>query len=944
MAKITVRRAWSEGKPGKVSNKDRPASMLDFTPEDLASGVDISALQFDEAVEYDLVNGKVTNLRLLPSKEAPPNSAEQAPVPETSRPEPPDKPASAADKAPAAASKPRSAPAKTADVQGRLAAQDCAQRDGAPSLPGSSPGTPAPYTFVRIRKDKKGADALLDDLVTHDGVNTSGLLSGEVDLELRALTPLLAGQHRYDWKQLRAADDTQLIQGDFSDAKKILEPAIVEIGANGPAVVPAGREIPAASWQHKHTIIPASSVKGPIRQAIGAILNAPMERVGERRMSYRPNVDVPAMKQESLGQLRLGCYAAVVANAPKEGESVTVKLLKKMNDVLFVETPGDEGLSARAQEDLNPATKGVQRRIRGIYQPPILAQRVIGGRTYIDDYRKDQNRLVYASGDSWETDTARRVCDYACGIDGAFELAQMTKDLHERKQASGGEDGGPMTARHYFRALVPAAERSWHSDEKTIGIDLIAVHQQMLEDLVDRDSGHLSRLPRGLWGPNLSDADIKARKEEVEQKIRTNGLRQYQLIYVEATLRPDGEPDKIVSFGTHFRYRWPYSSSVREVSIDPETGKGEVRKILKPAENETVSSDNGRVAGKLSAARSLFGYVSDEDTSTDAFADADKNFGRFAGRVAFNHAVEVVDGDRWRPEERFLHFQASKDDARFLLPLRILGAPKPTAVEHYIQQDGVESQSAATITYGDLPGQPGGELNGRKFYRHFPNGPATGGLTGNEPFLAEDASACRTDQATLARFVSRSDTRYRLRMRFRDLRPWELGALLVAADPNLLTQLPDAQLGPVVKDFLHSARAAAGPNNSDPLFAQKLGYGRPLGLGSVLIPAKALRLVKNQSRLEAQDLPALTSEAVGAFLETIRGRETALLDWLTVSRFAGQIPTDYPRASSNTENNKIYIYHTNIRLRHAEKRRALALGGETPDKRIWPDPKGARPG
>lgn len=949
MAKIIVKREWTDTQPGFVVNKDNPKTVLRFFPESLAPGIDIQTLKPEVEVDYDLGDGKqISNLRPLsldaappPPKPAPtpaptsPPQAHQADDAEPNQPVAHEQSKTNANSTQTATPQQKNpAISNVTGQQGRIATRACSQfHTGSPML-GTRQGTPAPYTFVHVRKNDQGVDAVLADLVTHDGRNAENLLTGEIDFEITALTPLLAGQHRYPWRKLRTASGDQLISAQFSEGKKILEPAIIEQRDTGPSVTAPGREIAADAWRRKHVVIPSTSIKGPIRQAIGTVLNAPMERVGERRMSYRPNVDIT-----NVVNPRYKPFAALVIEAPTDKET-KVRILREMNSVFFVESPNASGQSAESSEKLKPETRTAGARVRGSQLPGGIKQTELPRGTFVRGYRRDTNadgqplkRLVCDPGEDWPANADYVVCHYHCGIDGDFRLAQLTKDLHAR----GESEGSSITAKHYFRALVASRRDAWFPESLTIGQDLLTQHRQLLQELADRKVGHISRLPKGLWGRNLSDSELEQKKEDAENAIKSNTLKQYQLIYVEAELNADGSPQRIVSFGTHFRYRWRFSNSVREIRIDPDTGKGEVRDILKPAKDEHIRADDGRAAGQLSGARLLFGYVADKSTATHKLAADEASFDRLAGRVTFNHAVEMVEPDRSRPDQRFLHFDERDGDARFLLPLRILGAPKPSAVEHYVQQDGVEGQPAATITYGDLPGDEGGELNGRKFYRHFPSAPHDGRLTGSEPFLAENADICNSDQATLARFVSRPGTRFRVRMRFRDLRSWELGALLVAANPNLLARLPEADRRAPLNSLIASARANAGAENEAPLFAQKLGYGRPLGFGSVLMEIEAMRLLGDSTHLAKQvDRTDAALGYVRAFLKQIQGRETALLQWLTVSRFAGQKHTDYPRASKGQERDKIYLFHSNIRIAHAKQRRGSNSGRVRWDERVRP--------
>ncbi len=123
-----------------------------------------------------------------------------------------------------------------------------------------------PYGFLPIAPDR----AITDTPVWHDGSSGGELLSGEILCELEALTPLLPGNARY---KVEDADQQRLQQwgfGKLPKSKQIAEPLRL----------PDGR-----------VVIAGSALKGMIRHSLGALTSAPMERVGERHFTYRPNLD-----------------------------------------------------------------------------------------------------------------------------------------------------------------------------------------------------------------------------------------------------------------------------------------------------------------------------------------------------------------------------------------------------------------------------------------------------------------------------------------------------------------------------------------------------------------------------------------------------------------------------------------------------------------------------
>ena len=235
---------------------------------------------------------------------------------------------------PSAALDNRPAPARPHESQtATIAPRQCNQHQPPATLPGTRETTPAPYTFVPVHTQGGSVTAHLAAPILHDGQPETDRFSGELRIEIKALTPLLAGQHRYEWRRLRKADGEPLLADHFRPAKKILEPAVIDLKSGQPATVPPGTVASDTAWATRRVLIPGTSIKGPIRQAIAAMLNAPMERVGERYLSYRPNVDT-----SNVTNPRYKPFAAVVQTVHANGSAV-VKLLKKLTDVLFVESP-----------------------------------------------------------------------------------------------------------------------------------------------------------------------------------------------------------------------------------------------------------------------------------------------------------------------------------------------------------------------------------------------------------------------------------------------------------------------------------------------------------------------------------------------------------------------------------------------------------------------------
>lgn len=612
-----------------------------------------------------------------------------------------------------------------------------------------------PYGFVPIDSQH----TLTDTPVWHDGSSGGELLSGEILCELEALTPLLPGNARYPVEQ---ADRKRLQQWGFGDlpvSKQIAEPLRLADG---------------------RVVIAGSALKGMIRHSLGALTAAPMERVGERHFTYRPNLD---FNKGGVKERYVVRPALVVAER-------------------------DGGWDIEVFDDARAA----------------------------HFVRQGQSPLPAST---------HRPVDYKGGIDGKGLLAKAFKESN----------------RTYREAFIPQkAELKLHLPAN--------VYQRYCEDqkniLSNHTIGHLTAHPHS--------KNFKV--DEVAKAIRQHAeFSPNQLIYVELSTDSQGKvttQSKVVSCGHHFRYRWAYTSSIRKRN-------DQLRTCLTPQADEQLSpeqKDKTDAAPKqLTGARLLFGYVHDKDTNPIGKG----TFERLAGRIAINHAVSAS-------KPRFL----GDPDKGYCIPLKILGQPKPSAWEFYLKQP--DNPRNAPNTYGDLPGDAGGELAGRKFYRHQPDT--------NPADIEAAADAMQSDQATLARFICQAETRFRFTIRFARLRPWELGALLAVLEPQRLA-----------------------PSADEKQYAHKLGLGRPLGMGSVRITRQAIRLrrEKDTTFMQAPEAEEINTTA----LEALRTKlKSAQIDaWLQAHGFTDGQRLAYPQ---HQQKQTIYDWHTDIRRQYSQLRRQKA--------------------
>jgi len=188
----------------------------------------------------------------------------------------------------------------------------------------------------------------------------------------------------------------------------------------------------------------------------------------------------------------------------------------------------------------------------------------------------------------------------------------------------------------------------------------------------------------------------------------------------------------------------------------------------------------------------VFGWVK------DAHQTGARNWEReertaYAGRVRFSHATLV----------------AGKDEGCFdeEMPLAILSSPKPTTAPFYLAQ-GVPNDEKFRVPEGDreISYRPGYKLRGRKFYYHH------GNLLNRQEFERTDQK--KDLQNRSVRNVRRPGNVFEFTIQFENLSTVELGALIWTLK--------------------------LGKNEGCHL---RLGYGKPLGLGSVMLDLTELTTI-----------------------------------------------------------------------------------------------------
>jgi CRISPR-associated protein (TIGR03986 family) len=589
-------------------------------------------------------------------------------------------------------------------------------------------------------------------------------------------------------------------------------------------------------------LLAGSSLKGMLRAALASLLQAPMERVAEHHYSYRPNFGFGPDVE---------IRAAIVerVDGKDENAEVTVRLLPAQTSVVFVRHD--------AYDKLGKPKPG-----KVVTGDKIFGLEITGN--------SPRQRLVCKPGAMTTFDHV--LFDYSGGIDGAGHLARAFNN-----------------GKTYHHVLIRKTDIA---NARTVKIPatLYQAYLRTQEVLADDRHGHLSSGHPLASGGKL---DVEKTRKSIHQNA---ALRPNQLIYIECEVSRDPQGRKnlrYLTMGHHFQYRWAYTSSVRYRN----TLLGDDQKELRPElalRPEEKANDQG-APEQLSAARLLFGYTVDGNKEDQKNLARD-NFKRLAGRIACNHALEVTDGKG--EAERFI--------AGGPIQLKILGMPRPSAVEFYLKQPKLPRE---LTTYGDIPSEPGGDLAGRKFYRHQPDAKTDTWL-----YEGNKRDANTSERGTVVRYLSQPGSRFRFTLRFDSLRLWELGALLAVLEPQKLEKrlsLPTHTNG----------------------YAHKLGYGKPLGLGSIRLKIDGARWYENDSwqwnearNLQTEAWQTLHNEALTALQERLQhtwgGQLKPFVErWLKTRRWTELGNAAYPTWKNRDGDMSIYEYHTSVRRRHAEIRR-----------------------
>lgn len=742
-------------------------------------------------------------------------------------------------------------------------------------LPGwESPtrGTELPYDFVPVLP----ASMQADEPVWHDGSypDPDALYSGELHCTLTTLTPTIVGNQQFALQECTDEVKTMVARamgnaGRPKDDKKLLLP----LCAGDPNTDPI--------------LIPGEGLAGMVRHAVGALLNAPMERVDAANFSYRPNVRVPA------GQVASRPMAAEVVRFDRTTRALEIKLITNILALEFV-----HGNDAGLLPGPTPQTLAAGYNAAGWIREPRGGAR---------------HRILRDAHANLTLGAAYRALRYQFGLDGV--------DGYHKKTDTSNERG----IRPHPSVLVPAANIAAAS----ITVDPAVVTQYLdtNEHLRDGLEGHRARAM--IADPN------NAGWQPVVDEIAAGDL-----IFCEVLAAQAGVPARVVSFGRNFRYRWRHLDSITERAIEyddvTKAFRFEVRPEMKPHAREVAAAD-GRPAA-LTAVRNMFGYVVDAKRAKEATPppapagpeqrakprpglqperpDLADPFNRMAGRVSFNFAMERLQPGE-TAEQRFVN--AAQQALVFLHPT---AAPKPQFARAYVP-GGSKTWGEGLLRQGGKLLVQGGTRHfaGRKFYP--PQGYDPQLRRFNLPAYHYDLLALRQaggqvtalnndelteqlvgNQAAVARWVSAAGRSFGFTVRFKQLRGYELAALVAALEPQRLA-------------------TAGGEGAFQHGFALKLGHGRALGMGTVAVSIDSgvrwpSKLGDASSPIDLQHLDGLIKGGLVPKTDPSIRRQ-----WLSVlSRNPGRTLRPYMHAHGNMT---MTAWCTDQRLQALQERREAPL-------------------
>lgn len=363
------------------------------------------------------------------------------------------------------------------------------------------------------------------------------------------------------------------------------------------------------------------------------------------------------------------------------------------------------------------------------------------------------------------------------------------------------------------------------------------------------------------------------------------------------------EAGKVVAISPNFRLKWPFVDGITQTdryhSKKPAKNRPQFGYLPGEALKNVAIQET-----KLTPRQRLLGYTFQQECK-QADVAKEKYLEAYAGRVNFNFAVHDHSTGRVYSEP-------------WTLP--ILGQPKPSSYEHYLQADG---HPPLVKDYG-LPlheetQKP--KLAGRKHYLHQPVNKV------KRSEIHHDNPGQNGTLLSHLRWDFQNDCPFpvfRFTVRFTRLADWEVGLLV------RVLNLSGSQAPEKLAALIRQSHKHADALKALELRAIKIGYARPLGWGSAMSQVKGLRLAKSSRNFEkAETSPFL--EALDAKMDQWfeEGKEksfwektyaTRALDMLSRFRwpeFTQSIEdVDYPRGRKGD----IFAYHMDLQKDHVDRR------------------------
>lgn len=674
--------------------------------------------------------------------------------------------------------------------------------------------------LVSGREKQRSVDTLRRPPILHHGANPGQkeLVSGELRCTLTALSPLLVAnravavgdltddlggglrgfgatfcntlrnlaeqlpQGNNSERQVRRQnlDEVNNRSRDFPEKKKVLFPLQRGSSADAPVV------------------IPGESLKGMLAHVLASLCGAPLAGVDEAAFSCRPNAFFPP----KAGVLRtIPIAGRVVATMTAGSLALVVEPIVKLGEIEWVhgsELPISTGGTAYSPGDHIPAAT-----------------------TFRDKKRPNEGNRF-----KWKDNPGNMAT-----TDKAYRLLQVRYGLNNG--ATNGVD--------HPQALVP--------ESLFVAGNLVVPQPVVRQFLTGREHvGTRHPLPQAndliflelLLPMTVQVSYDDACTDLLGGSIPLNNCR-------------------VISCGQNYRYRWRHIDTVLEVAWGWNTVDG-----CWKAETRAEFDPWPKAGTGVDAVQNMFGYT---DRPQEAPAAAGEEVAlplALAGRISINAALERVATKT--PEDRFV-----SGHGKSLVFLQPLASPKgPSWAEGYVPCN--PGQQLATlgngirVANGLVAGRPEKRIKiqhlatgafGRKHYLHHKTTLGRAGLASGrthfdlEAFIAArertDRGTLRdrisrrmplvSDQAGIAARVSSPGSEFGMTIRFKDLRPGELGLLILALCPGLageaLNRMNDSNRYEEARKLCASAEKVMQVKGRQ--FGLRLGHGKPLGMGSVAI-------------------------------------------------------------------------------------------------------------